>query len=134
MIICLVFQCNVGRQSFLLWFKLEFVSSFSVLPHSPVADPGKGIGAPGIPLIFRPNRGLRLRETALPPPISQGLDDRPPLSESLVPPLLPVHLSLISNIQSWCQGNRMFISQNELLYFKLSKLLCLVYINCRERK
>ena len=48
-------------------------------------DPGEVPGGP-TPLIFRPKSRQTFFE-ACPAPLSQGLDDRPPLSEGLDPPL-----------------------------------------------
>ena len=46
-----------------------------------VVDPGEGPGGPGPPLFFDQNEARRAEKNFLgdrPPPLSQGLDDRPP--------------------------------------------------------
>ena len=61
----------------------------------PVADSGEGPGGPSPPpLIFRPNwspKGPKKFFGDCSPTLSQGLNNRPPLSEGLASPLLSVH-------------------------------------------
>ena len=78
----LIFATSMPDYSVLLlilkggtWHKVEPIA-ISFCPRGcvslAVADPGKGPGVLGLPLIFRSNWG------PTGPPLSQGLDDRPP--------------------------------------------------------
>ena len=64
-----------------------------IAQNVPVMDPGEGPGRPAPPPIFLDQTEAQRAknfffETAPPPPLCQGLDDRaPPLSEGLDPPL-----------------------------------------------
>ena len=61
----------------------------------PVVDPGEGLGGLGPPPYFYTSEARRAEKRFLrPPPISRGLDNRPPLSEGLDPPLRTIRMRL----------------------------------------
>ena len=69
--------------------KLRFTTYWQILRTMvAVADPWEGPGDPGPPLFLDQTEARRAENNFFEPPLSQGLDDRPPsLSGGLDPPL-----------------------------------------------